>query len=105
VRPLGRHDEASRLLSDVYGWFTEGFDTPDLKVGQGTWVSVRATKHALPLAEFNRATVATSGLKSLPFSMPRGRSMPIIWRSRLCAGSSFSMRQPVGYPTGSHRGF
>jgi hypothetical protein len=32
----------------------------------------------------------------LPFSMPRGRSMPIIWRSWLCAGSSFSMRQPVG---------
>ena len=20
-----------RLLSDIYGWFTEGFDTPDLK--------------------------------------------------------------------------
>jgi hypothetical protein len=30
-------------------------------------------------------------LKSLPFSMPRGRSMPIIWRSWLCAGSSFSL--------------
>ena len=27
----GRHDEARRLLSDIYGWFTEGFDTPDLK--------------------------------------------------------------------------
>src|SRR5262245_2018293 len=27
----GRHDEARRFLSDIYGWFTEGFDTPDLK--------------------------------------------------------------------------
>src|SRR5262249_17539655 len=27
----GRHDEAHRLLSEIYGWFTEGFDTPDLK--------------------------------------------------------------------------
>jgi len=35
VRPLGRHDEASRLLSDIYGWFTEGFDTPDLKSAKG----------------------------------------------------------------------
>ena len=30
----GRHDEARRTLSDVYGWFTEGFDTPDLKTAQ-----------------------------------------------------------------------
>jgi class 3 adenylate cyclase/predicted ATPase len=30
----GRHDEARRTLSDVYGWFTEGFDTPDLKAAQ-----------------------------------------------------------------------
>jgi predicted ATPase len=27
----GRPDEARELLSGVYGWFTEGFDTPDLK--------------------------------------------------------------------------
>jgi DNA-binding SARP family transcriptional activator len=26
----GRHDEARELLSDIYGWFTEGFDTVDL---------------------------------------------------------------------------
>jgi adenylate cyclase len=30
----GRHDEARRLLSDIYGWFTEGFDTADLKVAK-----------------------------------------------------------------------
>ena len=27
----GRHDEARRLLSGIYGWLTEGFDTPDLR--------------------------------------------------------------------------
>jgi predicted ATPase len=28
---LGRPSEARDLLAPVYGWFTEGFDTPDLK--------------------------------------------------------------------------
>jgi predicted ATPase len=27
----GRRDEARMMLADIYGWFTEGFDTPDLK--------------------------------------------------------------------------
>jgi predicted ATPase len=27
----GQHDEARHLLADVYGWFTEGFDTADLQ--------------------------------------------------------------------------
>jgi predicted ATPase len=27
----GRHAEARELLAPVYGWFTEGFDTPDLR--------------------------------------------------------------------------
>ena len=26
-----RRDEARDLLAPIYGWFTEGFDTPDLK--------------------------------------------------------------------------
>jgi predicted ATPase len=30
-RDLGRSNEARDLLSPVCGWFTEGFDTPDLK--------------------------------------------------------------------------
>ena len=27
----GRRDEGRRTLADVYGWFTEGFDTADLR--------------------------------------------------------------------------
>jgi predicted ATPase len=30
-RGKGRRVEARDLLSPVYGWFTEGFGTPDLK--------------------------------------------------------------------------
>ena len=30
-RDQGRRSEAHDLLAPVYGWFTEGFDTPDLK--------------------------------------------------------------------------
>jgi tetratricopeptide (TPR) repeat protein len=30
-RDQGKQEQAHRLLAPVYGWFTEGFDTPDLK--------------------------------------------------------------------------
>jgi predicted ATPase len=30
-RHQGKRDEARDLLAPVYGWFTEGFDTLDLK--------------------------------------------------------------------------
>jgi predicted ATPase len=30
-RDQGKRDEARNLLALVYGWFTEGFDTLDLK--------------------------------------------------------------------------
>jgi predicted ATPase len=30
-RDQGRRAEAGDLLAPIYGWFTEGFDTPDLK--------------------------------------------------------------------------
>jgi predicted ATPase len=31
---LGKCDEARQVLGDVYGWFTEGFDTADLQEAQ-----------------------------------------------------------------------
>ena len=31
----GRRTEARKLLTPVYGWFTEGFDTADLKARKG----------------------------------------------------------------------
>jgi predicted ATPase len=26
-----KHQAAQQLLAEIYGWFTEGFDTPDLQ--------------------------------------------------------------------------
>jgi hypothetical protein len=31
LRDSGRHHEASTMLAAIYNWFTEGFDTADLK--------------------------------------------------------------------------
>jgi predicted ATPase len=31
LKGLGRRDEARTMLAEIYGWFTEGFDTADLK--------------------------------------------------------------------------
>jgi len=34
-RDQGKLDEARELLAPVYGWFTEGLDTLDLKEAKG----------------------------------------------------------------------
>ena len=34
-RDQGKREEARDLLAPVYGWFTEGFDTLDLKEARG----------------------------------------------------------------------
>jgi len=31
LQQQGRKEEARKMLSTIYGWFTEGFDTADLK--------------------------------------------------------------------------
>jgi hypothetical protein len=31
MRDTGRRDKACTRLSEIYNWFTEGFDTADLK--------------------------------------------------------------------------
>ncbi len=31
LKDQGRRDEARTMLAEIYGWFTEGFDTADLK--------------------------------------------------------------------------
>ena len=35
LRDTGRRDEARATLADIYNWFTEGFDTADLKDAKG----------------------------------------------------------------------
>ena len=31
LKEQGRRDQARTMLAEIYGWFTEGFDTADLK--------------------------------------------------------------------------
>ena len=31
LQKQGKNDEARRMLGEIYGWFTEGFDTADLR--------------------------------------------------------------------------
>ena len=31
LRGQGKGEEARQMLAEIYGWFTEGFETPDLK--------------------------------------------------------------------------
>jgi predicted ATPase len=31
LRDTHRHGEARTILTEIYGWFTEGFDTADLR--------------------------------------------------------------------------
>ena len=31
IQKQGYRDEARTMLAEIYGWFTEGFDTADLK--------------------------------------------------------------------------
>ena len=60
MRPLGRHDEGSRLLSDIYGWFTEGFDTQDLKSAKGLVPSENLIRWIRSRKE-NRIMIETDG--------------------------------------------
>jgi predicted ATPase len=41
-RDQGKRDEARDLLAPVYGWFTEGFDTRDLKEAEALLKEVAA---------------------------------------------------------------
>ena len=31
LKRQGKRDDAQRVLAEIYGWFTEGFDLPDLR--------------------------------------------------------------------------
>jgi predicted ATPase len=58
LRDQGRVGEACELLAPVYGWFTEGFDTKDLKEAK-TLLDQLADPSALPASE--ALTTAAAG--------------------------------------------
>jgi predicted ATPase len=38
----GKRDEARQVLAEVYGWFTEGFDTADLREAKALLEELRS---------------------------------------------------------------
>jgi len=43
LRSQGRTEEARARLAEVYGWFTEGFDTPDLVEARALLAELRGS--------------------------------------------------------------
>ena len=43
----GRRDEARTMLAEIYGWFTEGFDTADLKDAKALLDELEARRRCL----------------------------------------------------------
>ena len=57
-REQGRRAEARDLLAPVYGWFTEGFATPDLKEAKALLDELGGD--AVPYDAVRRSPMATS---------------------------------------------
>ena len=49
-RDQGKVQQARELLAPVYGWFTEGFDTRDLKEAKALLDQLAASARAMPFA-------------------------------------------------------
>jgi predicted ATPase len=47
----GRVGEAHQMLAQIYGWFTEGFDTPDLQEAKALLEALSSDQPACPPAE------------------------------------------------------
>ena len=46
-RDQGKAEEARNLLAPIYGWFTEGFDTPDLQTAKTLLDELGRTLHGV----------------------------------------------------------
>jgi adenylate cyclase len=57
----GKHAEAHELLSAIYGWFSEGFDTPDL-------IEAKALLAALAREYDRQATAISGGLDQMCYN-------------------------------------
>ncbi len=40
----GKRKEARQMLAEIYGWFTEGFDTPDLQEAKALLAELEGKK-------------------------------------------------------------
>ena len=80
-RDQGKRDEARDLLAPVYGWFTEGFDTPDLKEAKALLDELKARVPPFRV----------SGSKSHLVERKTGKGRSITWTGhRELRGENFS---------------
>ena len=69
-RDQGKPQQARELLAPVYGWFTEGFDTLDLKEAKALLEELAAQRFVIrPRAEHFQAAASTATMAPLA---PRG---------------------------------
>lgn len=64
-REQGRHAEAHDILASVHGWFTEGFDTPDLREAKAALDCVQATLASTEGSPLFAATPQAATVRSL----------------------------------------
>jgi predicted ATPase len=57
-RDYGKCSEACAVLAPIYGWFTEGFDTPDLREAKALLDELSSGHHSEPSTEEMRPTDA-----------------------------------------------
>jgi predicted ATPase len=61
-RPQGKTEEACLMLAEVYNWFTEGFDTADLKDAK-TLLAELGEKATIPSRSKRKNAMKRSGHK------------------------------------------
>jgi hypothetical protein len=84
-RGQGRHSEARDLLAPVYGWFTEGFDTPDLKDAKALLDCIEIAP-AGSASNASRATPERAPAQRFPILIndKKGNDHFVCFGSRLC---------------------
>jgi predicted ATPase len=71
-RDHGKRQQAGDLLAPVYGWFTEGFDTLDLKEAKALLEELRARQTNFETASKGGAAFKTAALDSSTAGRSRG---------------------------------
>jgi GAF domain-containing protein len=92
-RDQGKVSEARELLAPVYGWFTEGFDTRDLKERRRCWRSWRRN------ASSDQSEEATSGVVPRPATMPSAYGGPMKRRARTGGNPTKGRARKAAKPT------
>jgi hypothetical protein len=80
----GHRDEARAMLADIYSWFTEGFDTVDLKDARGCSTSCVCKSPALfRLTNCQRTGITSDSRTASGESCTMTKERSALWSKRL----------------------